>query len=161
MNYHESNKMLVFKINKNVVEKETKGLGREDIGVPPSLESKKVDLNEAPTPSANGSKLNSRAVKSSVGLSGAADGISGGIPSHKKGGISIESDGSPPKIRSGDPDSGSDEGQNERQGLLLGQRGASEGKSSYAQGNQISKVSAREVNKSSGKTLVLNIISFK
>ena len=33
MNFHDSSKMLVFKINKNVVEKEPKGFGGADIGV--------------------------------------------------------------------------------------------------------------------------------
>lgn len=34
MNSTESTKLLVFKLSKNVVEKEHKGLGGEDIGVP-------------------------------------------------------------------------------------------------------------------------------
>ena len=34
MNSTESTKLLVFKLNKNVVEKDHKGLGGEDLGVP-------------------------------------------------------------------------------------------------------------------------------
>lgn len=151
MNYHESNKMLVFKINKNVVEKETKGLGGEDIGVP-SIESKRPDLKIPNDPSNAGSKLNSRAVKSSVGLSGAAEALSGGIQSYKKGGISIESDARPPKLQSGDPDSGSEGDHNERKALLGQGRASERDGGSMGQGNQISKGSAREVNKSSSKT---------
>jgi hypothetical protein len=73
--------MLVFKINKNIVEKETKALGGEEIGMP-SIQSKKIDLKSAHPPSATESKINSRPVKSSVGLSGGVDALSEGMQSY-------------------------------------------------------------------------------
>lgn len=72
MNSTESTKLLVLKLSKNVVEKEHKGLGGEDIGVPGLLsrmQSKKFNNDTASQNNRNGTNATARA-KSRSGTAG-------------------------------------------------------------------------------------------